>query len=32
MNSYKYINKILTPYVAPFYAKRTLKYSDAVFM
>ena len=32
MNSHKYINKILTPYAAPFYAKRTLKYGDAVFM
>jgi transposase len=32
MNSHRYINEILTPYMAPFYAKRTLKYGDTVFM
>ena len=32
MNSHRYINEILTPHAAPFYAKRTLKYGDAVFM
>jgi len=32
MNSYRYINEILTPHAAPFYVKRTLKYGDAVFI
>lgn len=32
MNSYKYINKILTSHAAPFYAKRILKYNNTVFM
>ena len=32
INSHRHINKILTPHAAPFYAKRTLKYGDAVFM
>ena len=32
MNSKRYINKILTPYIAPFYDQRTKYYGNAVFM
>ena len=32
INSYRYINEILIPYMAPFYAKRTLKYGNAIFI